>query len=106
MLHNLSIFTKLFLLLYNICYRFTDSLWAIDGALFCTLDRDNDGSKAKVCTTDYHGGWWYTWDAWCTEANLNGFYYPTYKPEMTGIFWFYLDGYFTLKEARMMIRKQ
>ncbi|XP_052681395.1 angiopoietin-2-like [Crassostrea angulata] len=85
----------------------TDKLWLTDGASFCTYDQDNDGSKSKVCTTDFHGGWWYAWSAFCTEANPNGLYYYTYTPEKTGIFWFGFgtSSYHTLKEVRMMIRK-
>lgn len=90
------------------CHLFiTDKLWLTDGASFCTYDQDNDGSKSKVCTTDFHGGWWYAWSAFCTEANPNGIYYHTYTPEKTGIFWFGFgsSSYHTLKEVRMMIRK-
>lgn len=85
----------------------TDSLWAINGAYFGTYDRDNDGHNAKVCTDEYQGGWWYTWDAFCTEANLNGVYYNTSRLEKTGIFWFGMSeiSYDTLKEVRMMIRQ-
>lgn len=86
-------------------YYFLDSLWLTDGTLFCTLDQDNDGSKAEDCTSEYYGGWWYNWANYCTEANLNGIHYPIYKADKTGIFWFYLDGYNTLKEVRMMLRK-
>lgn len=80
-----------------------------EGDLFCTLDRDNDGFNGKVCTSEHYSGWWFSKAAFCTEANLNGIYYPTYKVDKTGIFWYYYDGntvgYDTLKEVRMMIRK-
>lgn len=91
--------------MYQQCYRSTDSLLRTDGALFSTLDQDNDGTQAKVCTSEYHSGWWHSWNAFCTEANLNGIYYPMYKSDKTGIFWFDHDEYFTLKEVRMMLRK-
>lgn len=92
-------------MLYHLCYHIIDALWITDGASFCTMDHDNDGSKTKVCTDEYYGGWWYSWAEWCTYANLNGIYNHVYESDKTGIFWFQLDGYFTLKEVRMMIRK-
>lgn len=91
--------------MYQQCYRSTDSLLRSDGALFSTLDQDNDGTQAKVCTSEYHSGWWHSLNAFCTEANLNGIYYPMFKSDKTGIFWFDHDEYFTLKEVRMMLRK-
>lgn len=97
-------------ILFSCCnnsFIITDKLWLLDGASFCTYDQDNDGSKSKVCTTDFHGGWWYAWSAFCTEMNPNGLYYHTYTPEKTGIFWFGFGSrsYHNLKEVRMMIRK-
>lgn len=92
-------------MLYQLGYRISDALWITDGVSFSTKDQDNDGSKAKVCTDVYNGGWWYLWDIWCTEANLNGIYNHIYVSDKTGIFWFKLDNYYTLKEVRMMIRK-
>lgn len=85
----------------------TDWLWLTDGAYFGTFDRDNDGHKPIVCTDDYQGGWWYTWAAYCTEANLNGIYYNTSRNDKTGIFWFGMAGqsYQSLREVRMMIRQ-
>lgn len=90
--------------MYQQCCRSTDSLLRTDGALFSTLDQDNDGTQAKVCTSEYHSGWWHSWNAFCTEANMNGIYYPMYKSDKTGIFWFNHYEYFTLKEVRMMLR--
>lgn len=83
----------------------TDALWITDGASFCTMDQDNDGSETKVCTDVYQGGWWYSWAVWCTEGNLNGIYNHNYELDKTGIFWYRFDTFYTLKEARMMIRK-
>lgn len=92
-------------MLYHLWNRITDALWITDGASFCTMDQDNDGSKTKVCTDVYQGGWWYSWAVWCTEANLNGIYNHIYESDKTGIFWFQLYAHHTLKEVRMMIRK-
>lgn len=46
----------------------TDALGYSSGAMFSTLDVDNDNSSAH-CAKYYGGGWWYRH---CHYANLNG----------------------------------
>lgn len=65
----------------------------MDGVLFCILDQDNDGSKVKVCISEYYSGWWYLWNVFCIEVNFNGIYYLMYKLDKIGIFWFDYDEY-------------
>ncbi|XP_062574808.1 fibroleukin-like [Saccostrea cucullata] len=65
-----------------------DSLWLSDTALFCTFDEDNDNWKQRDCAVDHRGGWWYSWDAYCTEGNLNGMYPDNLPNEKHGIFFF------------------
>lgn len=78
-----------------------DSLWLHDGMSFTTYDNDNDSNGTINCGELFRGGWWYHT---CHTANLNGEYGNTIKSK--GINWYYWKGfYYSMKEARMMVRK-
>ena len=75
-----------------------------NGMQFSTIDRDNDKYPGYSCATHYKGGWWFNW---CMRSHLNGPYSSTASVDLQqGIIWNrWRGGYYSLKEAAMMIRK-
>lgn len=81
-----------------------DSFTGTKGAMFSTLDRDND-TWGDSCAVTYNGAWWYTA---CHSSNLNGKYSKGNTAEYaTGMVWYTFRGHhYALKSSRMMIRKK
>lgn len=79
-----------------------DSLSSHNGAMFSTIDRDNDMSEGS-CATAYKSGWWYTN---CLDACLNGRYLAgPHESIADGINWVTWKGLnYSLKISRMMLR--
>ncbi|XP_062550435.1 ficolin-1-like [Armigeres subalbatus] len=81
-----------------------DSFTGTKGALFSTLDKDND-TWSSSCAVTYHGAWWYTA---CHSSNLNGKYSKGNTTEYaTGMVWYSFRGHhYALKSSKMMIRRK
>ena len=75
-----------------------DSLNLHNGAEFSAK---NSGTFSGTAVR-FGGGWWYSGDG--RESNLNGIYYDTKVTNENGIFWFYWESRYVLKECKMMIR--
>nr|XP_019561842.2 microfibril-associated glycoprotein 4-like [Aedes albopictus] len=81
-----------------------DSFTETKGAMFSTLDKDND-IWGDSCAVAFNGAWWYTS---CHSSNLNGKYLKGNTAEHgTGMVWNTFRGpHYALKSSRMMIRKK
>ena len=71
---------------------------------FSTKDRDNDMTNTKVCTSIFHGAWWYNQ---CGYSNLNGKYFKNgERVDNKGIVWHtWKNNWKTMKRVSMKIRR-
>uniref|UniRef100_A0A1I8G6X4 Fibrinogen C-terminal domain-containing protein n=1 Tax=Macrostomum lignano TaxID=282301 RepID=A0A1I8G6X4_9PLAT len=82
-----------------------DSLASHNGAMFSTLDSDNDGSSGH-CSTYYKGGWWFSS---CYMCSPNGLYYNPPEALETainnGIVWkFPFGAGYSMQEFEILVR--
>ncbi|XP_058452966.1 angiopoietin-related protein 2-like [Malaya genurostris] len=76
-----------------------DSLSAINGMMFSTVDRDNDVGDGN-CAQTHSSGWWHKN---CFEANMNGMYMK--GRVLKTMSWYYFNNsHECLQEAKMLIR--
>ncbi len=84
----------------------SDSLSAHNSIPFSTVDANHDAAPACCpCAPAYGGGWWFYS---CFESNLNGEYHsdPLDNGYFRGIVWELWKGDYSLRSAKMMIRRR
>ena len=79
----------------------TDFEGDLNGMTFTTKDQDHDKWSSGNCGVDHHSGWWHRR---CTFANLNGLYLGQNGDNLTGIVWYGLKQWQSLKKSEMKIR--
>ncbi|EDO49494.1 predicted protein, partial [Nematostella vectensis] len=81
-----------------------DSLSFSNGAMFSTIDQDNDAWAASSCAQEFKGAWWHKS---CHESSLNGMYRNGSHPAhfADGVIWkSWKDYTYSMMETKMMIR--
>jgi len=69
---------------------------------FSTKDQDNDFWPDVSCATNHKAAWWYHW---CTNANLNGYYFVGGITDDDGVCWYLWRGsWYSYKYSEMKIR--